>query len=231
VAAGTPETIAATAGSLTGSILQGLLAAGPFAERPKYDREAAARQALAEAKAATLADIKSTVKAPWQIDGRRWHLHDRVGRSGRPARWEGRLLERVVDRIEELADFLPTDWSQRTAVRIVASKELTLPFFHATTSGEWIVTLRFNVPRNTFKAATLARELALVPFHQGETPVHSDAARLSVTNQGAIQEIVLNCHLAADLETPAFDAFLVKAVAAHRRIGQSGELVVASELS
>ncbi|AGA30844.1 excinuclease ABC subunit UvrA [Singulisphaera acidiphila] len=233
VAAGPPETIAETKGCLTGLILKDLLAAGPYAERPKYDRKAEARKALAEtkAKAASLVELNTAVKPPWELDGRRWHTLDRVGRSGRPARWDGRILERVVDRIQELGTFLPTDWSQRTAVRILADKGITLPFFHALTSSEWIVTLRFNVRRNTFKPTTLARDLGLLPFHEGATPVHSQADRLIVTNQGTAQEIVLTCHSASDLETPAFDAFLVKAVESYGRIGESGGLVLASELS
>ena len=58
------------------------------------------------------------VKPPWEIDGQRWHTRDRVGRNGQPARWDGRILERIVDRIHALGTFAPTDWSQRTSVRI-----------------------------------------------------------------------------------------------------------------
>ena len=62
------------------------------------------------------------VKAPWETDGRRWHTRDRTASNGRPARWDGRILERIVDRIEELGQsetgFAPTDWSQRGVVRI-----------------------------------------------------------------------------------------------------------------
>ena len=37
--------------------------------------------------------------------------------------------------------------------------------------------------------------------------------------------------LLIDMESAAFDAFLVKAVASHGRIGKNGPLVMASELS
>jgi len=232
VAAGTPETVAKAKGSLTGAILKPLLKAGPFAERLKFDPKAAARKALAERKAALLPELENAVKPPWELDGRNWHTRDRVGRSGRPAKWDGQILERVVDRIQELGEFLPTDWSQRTAVRILADKGMTLPFFHATTSGEWIVTLRFNVHRNTFKAEALERQLGLTPFHEGSTPVHSDAQRLHVSNQGTAQEIVLNCHSAAELQTDAFDQFLIKAVAAYNKLlnPRKGALSKASQL-
>ncbi|HWE40466.1 MAG TPA: excinuclease ABC subunit UvrA, partial [Isosphaeraceae bacterium] len=48
VAAGPPERVAEAKASLTGAILKGVLAAGPHAERPRFDPKAAARQVLAE---------------------------------------------------------------------------------------------------------------------------------------------------------------------------------------
>lgn len=231
VAIGPPEAIVAASRSLTGAILKTVLAAGPLAERPRFDRKAAARKALAEAKAASVEELKSGVKPPWEIDGRRWHTRDRVARTGRPARWEGRILERLVDRIQEFGKFAPTDWSQRTSVRIAGAEPGSATFFQAQTGGEWIVTLKFTVVRNAFKAASLAQQLRLAPFSEGATPVLSDAARLSVTNvKGVTQEVVITCHSADDLETPAFEAFLARAVAAFQRLGQTGGITMASEL-
>ena len=53
--------------------------------------------------------------------------------------------------------FAPTDWSQRNVVRINGSDtaKISFPFFHATTSSEWVVTLRFFVPKNTFRGRSL----------------------------------------------------------------------------
>ena len=51
--------------------------------------------------------------------------------------------------------------------------------------------------------------MRLTPFHEGPTPVLSDSKRLVISNgKGGTQEIAITCHSAADLETPAFDAFL-----------------------
>jgi excinuclease ABC subunit A len=231
VAAGPPEAVAEAKECLTGAILKGVLAAGPHAERPKFDRKDAARKILAEVRAASVVELDKEVKPPWEIDGRRWHTRDRVGRSGRPARWDGRILEEIDRRIHALGEFAPTDWTQRTAVRIHAAVDGGAPFFHATTGGEWVVTLRFSVSRNTFKPSTLAAELGLTPFHEGATPVHSDAERLVITNSGPTQVVVITCHSASDVETPAFDEFLARAVASHRLIGKRGALVMASEMS
>ena len=110
-------------------------------------------------------------------------------------------------------------------------KKNSFPFFHATTSGEWVVTLRFFVPRNTFKSGTLENALELVAFHESPTPVLSDAPRIKVaTNAGPMQEITITAHSAADFESAAFDAFLTKAVAAILGRGKSAKLKKASEL-
>jgi excinuclease ABC subunit A len=231
VAAGPPEQVAETKGSLTGAILKGVLAAGPRAERPRFDPKAVARQALAEAKAAALEELEGGVKPPWEIDGRRWHTRDRVGRNGQLARWDGQIVQHVVDRIHELGQFAPTDWSQRTSVRIGGPEPGAAVFFQAMTGSEWIVTLRFFVTRNTFKPEALKNQLKLTPFHASPTPVLSDAERLSVApGKGGTQEIAITCHAAADLQTPAFDAFLARAVASYQRLGKTGPLVSASQL-
>jgi excinuclease ABC subunit A len=182
------------------------------------------------------APVDGQVKAPWELDGRKWHTRDRTASNGRPARWDGRILERIVDSIEELAPpeagFALTDWSQRGVVRINSSNKtkIAFPFFHATTSAEWVVTLRFFVPRRTFIADDLAARLKLVPFHEMETPVLCDHPRIKFTNLGPFQEITIVGHAAEDLETPAFLAFLKKSVKAFLAMGKLGELKTASEL-
>ena len=215
VAAGPPEEVAEAKGSLTGAILEGVLAAGPHAERPRFDPKAAARKALEAVKAAADDDPGAGVAMPWERDGRRWHTRDRVSRTGRPARWDGRILERIVDAIEASGGFEPADWSRRTTVEVAGPGPGDLPFFLAATGHEWVVTLRFRVPRNTFKVAPLARLLALPPFADAKTPVLSDADRLTVSDyRDVAQEIAITCHAAEDLDTPGFEAFLSRAIGA-----------------
>ena len=73
--------------------------------------------------------------------------------------------------------------------------------------------------------------MRLTPFHEGPTPVLSDAKRLTVApGKGGTQEIAITGHTAAEFETPAFDAFLARAVASYQRLGKTGALVAASEL-
>jgi excinuclease ABC subunit A len=233
VAAGPPERIAATKSSLTGAVLKKVLAAGPRAERPRFDPKAAARQSLAGGgpRRAVLEELEGSIKPPWEIDGQRWHTRDRVGRNGQPARWDGRILERVVDRIHELGSFAATDWTQRASVRISGPNADAAVFFQAMTGSEWIVTLRFFVTRNTFRAEVLKNQLRLTPFHEGPIPVLSDTDRVTISpGKGGTQEVAITGHSASDFETQAFDAFLVQAVASYQRLGRTGVLFTASEL-
>jgi excinuclease ABC subunit A len=245
VAEGTPEAIVQNPVSLTGRFLEPVLKAGPMGERPKFRLTlTAGSDTKGNGKAATpvrsSAKPANDVQAPWELDGRQWHTHDRVAGNGRPKRWEGRILETIVDRIEALSAalakpdtrFAPADWSQRNIVRINGSDKakLSFPFFHATTSSEWVVHLRFFVPRNTFRAHALTLQLKLVPFHESPTPVLCDQPRVKFEELGPFQEITIVGHAAADFDTPGFDGFLRKAVTAFLNIGKPSPLKKASEL-
>ena len=236
VVAGTPEEVAACKRSLTGAILKGILAAGPLEERPRYDPKAAARALIDEVKKAATEAIRgagnAAAKTPWELDGRAWHCRDRVARNGRPVRWDGRILERVVDRLHELGGdlFAPTDWAERSVVHINGKANGGMPFFAAMTGHEWILTLRFRCGRNVFNKEALATQLGLRRFAETSPPVLSDSPRVDIKiRQHGIQEVVITaCH--DDLDTPVFDAFLARAVAAFRKLGQGGAIFKASEL-
>ncbi len=220
VAVGPPEAIAKAKGSLTGAILQGVLAAGPHAERPRFDPKAAARKIIDEARAAR-ESLPADAKTPWEVDGRRWHTKDRVGRSGKPARWDGAILDRIVDRVEQIGGFPPVDWSERATVKVPGPGASDPPFFVAQTGHEWVVTLRFTVRRNAFNPKALAAQLRLPPFHEGPKPVLSDLDRLTFGEpRGATQEVIIAAHALAELETDAFDAFLVKAAVSYQKAFQ-----------
>jgi excinuclease ABC subunit A len=171
------------------------------------------------------------VKPPWELDGRQWHTVDRVARNGKPVRWEGLILERVLERAEALGEFAPTDWSQRSVVKLSGRGRDASVFLTAITGHEWVVTLKFRVRRKTFDQAALAARLKLKPFHELATPVLSDSPRVSVSSSRGYQEVTITAHSAEELENPAFHDFLAKAVGSFQKLEASGELVMASELS
>lgn len=224
VAEGTPEAVAQVEGSLTGAILSGVLAASPHEERPVFDPKAAARAAIDEArKARETQTFGAPVSFPWQENGRKWHTQDRLTRTGKPVRWDGRILESIIDKLEADDRFAPTDWSNRTLVRVSGEGMAAQPFFEASTSNEWIITLRFYVPRRTFRTDDLDEWLALPPFEESSPPVRSDAPRVWVRNVASIgQEVVITAHSLADVESRAFDEFLDQAKDAYTRIPSFG---------
>ncbi len=236
VAAGPPEAVAGVAASLTGRILKGVLAAGPHEERPRFDPKKAAAKLLDAAKARAAeaeAGAAPAARAPWEVDGRAWHTRDHLARSGRPSRWDGEALARVVDRILALGEFAEPDWSQQFVVKVAREGSKDRPFLRATTGHEWVLILKFAVRRNAFKAAALGRSLALRPFHELPTPVLSDAPRVTVDGGevGPTQEVTVTIHSLADVETKGFDDFLRRAVDSHLGRSSKGTLMAASDLS
>ena len=121
--------------------------------------------------------------------------------------------------------------ASKCVVRIVAADpaRISFPFFHAMTSAEWVVTLRFFVPRSTFHSGSLARQLGLVPFDESETPILCDQPRLKITDIGPFQEITIVGHALSsnafdEFDTSGFEGFLRKAVEAFPGDGSIGQI-------
>jgi excinuclease ABC subunit A len=208
VAEGTPEVIAASRESLTGAILKEVLDAGPLAERARFDPKAAAKALIEEARKAARSEPGDDVRMPWQVDGRRWHCADRVTRTGKPVRWDGRIVELVADCLASHEGLPEPDWSSRSLVRIAAPSGDRQAFAELFTGFEWTVTLKFRVPSGGYSGDGLTRELGLTPFAEYPTPVLSDSPRVSVTRRGGVSEVVVVAHSFEELDTAAFRAFL-----------------------
>ena len=114
---------------------------------------------------------------PWEVDGRRWHTQDRVGRGGEPCRWDGRILAEVIDKIHELGEFSPTNWNSRTVVEICAPRKSDGWFFHAITGEQWLLKLKFRVAKRTFQREDLLGQLDLKPLNElPDLPVYGSRA-------------------------------------------------------
>jgi excinuclease ABC subunit A len=220
VAEGTPEDVVAQAeaaresGGLrshTGEMLAPVLAAGPHARRPVYDPEAALREREGDI---DLDKVGADAKLPWETDGRRWHTAERVTAKGQPIRWDGAILTWLDERIHDLGSFGPTNWNSRTIVEIPAPVKSHGWFFHAHTGLEWLIRLVFHVGKNTFKQADLVRALGLKPLDQmHDIPVYGREERVQVANRkGPWQEVAILALRLSEIQTPAFEAFLRKAV-------------------
>ncbi len=221
VAVGTPEDVVRQAKkgeqtSHTGAMLADILKAGPYVERTKFDPAAALAEREGDVELET---VGKDAQLPWQIDGRRWHTIDRVTTTGKPARWEGDILNWIDEQIHNLGDFAETDWSERTVVEISAPTKSHGWFFHGHTGMEWMVRLVFRVAKNTFKHEDLERKLALKPLHEAaELQFYSRESRINVANRkGPWQEVWMLIGKKEEIDTPSFRAFLKQAVEAFHK--------------
>jgi excinuclease ABC subunit A len=226
VACGTPEEVVAysktakpgaakrKAGGLrshTGEVLAPVLEAGPYEKRKLHDFESEAKRTKADLE---IADVGRSVKMPWEVDGRKWHTHDRIARNGQPCQWDGQIVADVVDRINALGSFSPTDWNSRGRVEISAERKIDGWFLHALTGETWLVKLKFRVAKNTFARDQLVADLGLKPLNDlPELPVYGTGQRVKCKNlRGPWQEVQIDVHTYDEIATPAFEKFLARAV-------------------
>ena len=157
---------------------------------------------------------------PWESDGRDWHTESRVDRKGKACRWDGKILAEVVDRIEELGNFGPTDWKTRTVVEIAAAKKSTGWFFHAITGETWLLKMKFRVARGTFQRQELIDKLPLKTLNQlDELPVYGNNPRVKVkTIRGPWQEVQIQAYDWEEINTDHFWEFLEQAVKGFQKI-------------
>jgi excinuclease ABC subunit A len=197
--------------SYTGEMLAAVMSAAPVEVRPVYDR-AAAEQPREEDLA--IEDVGQSVRMPWEVDGRRWHTVDRVGRGGEPCEWDGQILAQVVDRIHELGEFSPTNWNHRSIVEICAARKSAGWFFHAITGERWLVKLKFRVAKRTFQREELVHQLELKPLNDmPELPIYGSEPRVKCKNlRGPWQEVELHVHRFEEIDRQAFWSFLERAV-------------------
>ncbi|MCO6455055.1 MAG: excinuclease ABC subunit A, partial [Pirellulaceae bacterium] len=198
-------------GSHTAAILRDVLARGPHAPRHRYDRFADSQPREGDLE---LSDVGRDAKMPWEVDGRRWHTQDRVGRDGSPCRWDGRILERVVDCVQQTGSFSPTDWSNRGVVEIAAERKTDGWFLHALTGENWLLKLKFRVARGAFQEDTLVEQLGLKTLNQMDhLPIYGNEPRVKCRSVDSHwREVQINAHSLEELDKPAFWQFVESAV-------------------
>ncbi len=196
--------------SLTAQCLAPVLEQGARAERESFDPRSvtAKRQGDLE-----LSQVGKGAKMPWETDGRKWHLHDRIAHNGKPCRWDGAILAQLFDAIDEETGFAPINWNARSVVEVGGPDKLAGWFVHALTGDEWVLTVKFRVKRQLFDEAELAEALGLEDFDDlDDIPVYGRAPRVRVKHaKGIWDEVTLALHASADVATPAFEEFFTKA--------------------
>ncbi|MCL2349499.1 MAG: ATP-binding cassette domain-containing protein [Planctomycetaceae bacterium] len=223
--------------SYTAEVLAPVLVVGPFVERVPFNPQKTAETSLMQEhdnKKNKIPDLSSgqvisdetapdminaetigeDVKMPWETNGRLWHTKTLVSRTGKPCRWDGRILADVVDQIEESGLFAETNWNNRTVVEITAPQKTLGWFLHAITAEEWLLKLKFRTAKNTFRRDWLVQQLALAPLNDmPDIPLYGTEPRTRVNNtNGPFQEIELRVHSYDEIDRPEFREFLETAI-------------------
>ncbi|HMO12682.1 MAG TPA: excinuclease ABC subunit UvrA [Pirellulaceae bacterium] len=219
VVAGTPEMVAEHAEkakrsrdgkllrSYTGEALAPVLKSAQYFERQEFVANQVHESASDEL---DINDFGSTVKMPWEIDGRGWHTLQRVGRNGEPVKWDGRILSKVIDKIEAMDGFSPTDWNSRSVVEISAATKQRGWFLHAITGEQWLLKLKFRCRKNAFKRDELLRNIPLKTLNEmDDIPLYGNQPRIRISNQkGMWQEIEFRLHELGEIDIAAFWDFI-----------------------
>ncbi len=203
--------------SLTAECLAPVLQEGRRGAREAFDPKSVLKKRDGDV---DLAQIGRDAKMPWEVNGRQWHLKDRLARNGKPARWDGALLERVLDPIEANEGFGPINWNAQAVVEAIGMNKSAGWFLHAHTGDEWTITLNFRVGRNTFKMDELAETLNLTDFDDlPDMPVFGRQERVRVKNgQPPWQEVIISLYQVREVESVAFQSFLQTAIASYLRV-------------
>ena len=191
--------------SYTAQALLPIFESGKYADRKiKQDQE----ETHAET-AFNLRDLGMDAKMPWETDGPRWHTKDRVSRKGQPIRWDGQILKEIIQRIEDSQEFSPVNWNHRTIVEVSAPKKQLGWFLHAITAEEWLLKVKFRVPRNTFNKTSLIARLDLKPLNDmEEIPLYGTKPRVRIVPKGNWQEIEIRPHSWNEIDRQEFWDFL-----------------------
>ncbi len=210
--------------SLTAECLAPILAAGLRGARESFDAASVKQKRKGDI---DLKQVGKDARMPWEVDGRKWHTHDRVAHSGKPCRWEGSMLGELIDRIEEHDGFAPTNWNARAVVEVTGVKNKGAGWFlHAMTGDEWAFTVRFHVPRNRFNEEELRDVLALKEFDDlDDVAVYGRQSRVRVKKGNpAWDEVSVALVTRADFETPAFQQLVGDAIASYLEAANPAKL-------
>ena len=201
--------------SFTGEALEKTIEESQYESRTPFDPEKEIRKNLIEKE---IEDLGAEAKMPWETNGRKWHVEDRVGRKGEKVEWDGRILERVVDRIESNDGFSATDWNSRGVVEIASEKKSLGWFFHAITGEAWLLKMKFRVRKGTFKQMDLAERIPLKTLNEmDEIPKYGNNPRVKVTTlKGPWQEVEIRAFTLEELDHDEFWKFVDEAVQGFR---------------
>lgn len=188
--------------SHTGEALIPLMETLEYIERETYDHSMLGQSQDGDLE---LEQIGRDTLLPWQADGQRWHTKDSVDRAGQPIRWERKILTKVIDAIEAIDGFAPTNWDNRSIVEVCGPVKSRGWFLHAITAETWLLKLKFRVPRRTFTKSQLQSIVELPTLNQlEEVEMYGNEPRIKAKATGAWMELELRVYTLDEIDKPQF---------------------------
>jgi excinuclease ABC subunit A len=179
VVEGTPEQVARCTASHTGRSLKPILESGPRANR---NAQTAKLPDEPRARANAPVDLGQGVPMPWERNGKMWHTETHVDHEGKPCAWDARVLEWLVDAIESVGEFAPTDWAHRSLVEIKAAGAERW-FCHFRTGDTELLNLAVRVPRGSLvERDVLARVRIPTLDERADLPIYGQWNRIRKRN-------------------------------------------------
>ncbi len=188
--------------SYTGEALASVLS-----ESPKEERKKQSRYELEEPRPGdlTIREVAKQSLAPWEADGRGWHLQESVDRKGKPIRWDRKLIQSIVDRIESYGWFAPINWNSRSVVEVSGPKKKDGWFMHAFTSETWLLKVKLRAPRHAVVKTDWERIVDLPTLNQLEdVHAYGNDARLKIRHASGFSEIEMRLNNLDEIDRPEF---------------------------
>ncbi|MCL4128689.1 UNVERIFIED_CONTAM: hypothetical protein GTU68_043549 [Idotea baltica] len=214
--------------SYTGEALISVLEQDPYKARKTYNPDKDDRWKKGDM---DVEDVGANAAMPWETDGRRWHSEDRVGRAGEPVNWDGEILKRVVDTIQQHEGFAATNWNDRSVVEIAGAEKTAGSFFQGLTGDPWFLKMKFRVRPKTFKREDLVAQIPLLSANDLDNiPVYGNAPRVRLTSTKASwQEVEIKVNNLQEIDIPGFWEFLECAVDSFHNKANPKKLEIADE--
>ncbi|MFN9720282.1 MAG: excinuclease ABC subunit UvrA [Planctomycetota bacterium] len=205
--------------SWTGELLAPVLAESRRGLIETFDAAAVSEKKAGDV---SIEQLGRSAKLPWEVDGRKWHCHDRIAHSGQPCRWDGGALEFVINQLEQHDELAPTNWNDRATIEVKADKGLGW-FLHARSGGEWLLSLCFRVKKGEFTTEDLDEQLGLIPLDDmEEIPVYGREPRVKARDlKTAWQEVTIKVWKRDEIDTPAFRKFLAQALSSYLKLSRA----------
>ena len=153
----------------------------------------------------SIQDVAKQSAAPWETNGRKWHLETSVDRKGKPIRWERKILAAIIDRIEQFGSFASVNWASPSIVEVTGPVKTQGWFMHAITAETWLLKIKIRIPKGRIKKIDFEETIDLPTLNEmDEVEAYGNESRIRVSSGNDWQEIELRLFRFDEINKPKF---------------------------